>query len=228
MHVNFDTRILSCSLSHIPSWSGLNHFTKLKATGEFADGTKYEDLSKASFGKSGRLLWLVIIWMIWYWLILGHIICRPACSFRTWWIKTGIYIDETYPKLSRIGYVCRSHCSHGIDNCCRWSWTANIWEHSTGTSLPFKYYIITLTGTPIHIFRNIKLSIRISPGIFRRHTHTSTCSRISETREQPGITIQNRARRPMVHWRSITKGTQTSRTSQSRSVFIMRSRQQNY
>lgn len=56
MHVNFDTRILSCSLSHIPSWSGLNHFTKLKATGEFADGTKYEDLSKASFGKSGRLL----------------------------------------------------------------------------------------------------------------------------------------------------------------------------
>jgi len=36
------------SLASIPSWSGLNHFTTLKATGDFADGTKYEDLSKVS------------------------------------------------------------------------------------------------------------------------------------------------------------------------------------
>lgn len=36
------------SLASIPSWSGLNHFTMLKSTGEFADGTKYEDLSKVS------------------------------------------------------------------------------------------------------------------------------------------------------------------------------------
>ena len=34
------------SLQGIPRWPGLNHFKSLSSTGEFADGTKFEDLSK--------------------------------------------------------------------------------------------------------------------------------------------------------------------------------------
>ncbi|KAJ3505987.1 hypothetical protein NLJ89_g7124 [Agrocybe chaxingu] len=34
------------ALQAIPPWSGLNHFTMLSASGEYADGTKHEDLSK--------------------------------------------------------------------------------------------------------------------------------------------------------------------------------------
>jgi hypothetical protein len=33
---------------NIPPWSGLNHFELLSSTGKFADGTKFEDLSKVS------------------------------------------------------------------------------------------------------------------------------------------------------------------------------------
>lgn len=43
-------------LSKIPPWSGLNHFESLAATGEFADGTKFEDLSKViNFEPTNRL-----------------------------------------------------------------------------------------------------------------------------------------------------------------------------
>lgn len=38
--------IFTGSLDKIPPWSGLNHFHLLRATGEFSDGTKFEDLSK--------------------------------------------------------------------------------------------------------------------------------------------------------------------------------------
>jgi hypothetical protein len=34
------------SLQGIPHWPGLNNFRSLHSTGEFADGTKFEDLSK--------------------------------------------------------------------------------------------------------------------------------------------------------------------------------------
>lgn len=33
-------------LSNIPPWSDLNHFQLLSSTGQFADGTKFEDLAK--------------------------------------------------------------------------------------------------------------------------------------------------------------------------------------
>ena len=32
----------------IPPWSGLNHFSSIIKTGEFADGSKYEDMSKVN------------------------------------------------------------------------------------------------------------------------------------------------------------------------------------
>ena len=38
--------LLNSSLQKIPHWPGLNNFCSLGSTGEFADGTKFEDLSK--------------------------------------------------------------------------------------------------------------------------------------------------------------------------------------
>jgi len=42
---------LTRSLQGIPRWPGLNQFNGLKGTSEFADGTKFEDLSKVSLSK---------------------------------------------------------------------------------------------------------------------------------------------------------------------------------
>lgn len=33
----------------VPRWPGLNHFSSVIKTGEFADGSKYEDMSKVMF-----------------------------------------------------------------------------------------------------------------------------------------------------------------------------------
>lgn len=44
-------------LTGIPPWSGLNHFKSLSSTGEFADGTKFEDLSKVC--QNIKVLWMI-------------------------------------------------------------------------------------------------------------------------------------------------------------------------
>lgn len=46
-------------ISEIPSWSGLNHFSGIMKT-EFADGSKYEDISKVS-SVTPLLRWQVVI-----------------------------------------------------------------------------------------------------------------------------------------------------------------------
>uniref|UniRef100_A0A8H7XUW4 Uncharacterized protein n=1 Tax=Psilocybe cubensis TaxID=181762 RepID=A0A8H7XUW4_PSICU len=41
-----DAEIIDNQFDQIPRWSGLNHFASIIKTGEFADGTKYEDIAK--------------------------------------------------------------------------------------------------------------------------------------------------------------------------------------
>jgi hypothetical protein len=78
--VSFPLRLIQLmikitSLQGMPRWPGLNHFRSLGSTGEFADGTKFEDLSKACNLSSFELYYSRVI--------LGPYICRSWPTYTS-------------------------------------------------------------------------------------------------------------------------------------------------
>ncbi|KAF9538336.1 hypothetical protein CPC08DRAFT_794394, partial [Agrocybe pediades] len=51
-----EDEIMGSHTRELPSWPDLNHFNSLKAFGDFADGTKFEDLSKILIHASAHVL----------------------------------------------------------------------------------------------------------------------------------------------------------------------------
>lgn len=149
----------------LPTWSGLNHFCSIIKTGEFADGSKYEDMSKVC------QIFIFPFKIQVSWPRLGSNFCTLQ-YFQKVCISSRMSATQASAKLFWTWYVSISQGSYRNNPSERLRGTVGFWESTS--HMYYNWFILLLTAY-LYIYRNICHLTHLNLGHFQKHIHISIC-----------------------------------------------------